>query len=136
MTTTTRFNLLLPNGTEQVVSEDVEQTVLSLIRAFGAEKNWPDAMVIQGDGEDSGWLHLFSHGDFGWLVVCCGDNDAFEYFLIEGDSTEEIEVKKAGLIDKYKRKQFVRFELAEKAIIEFVRSGNCLASLCWEELGI
>lgn len=134
MSTTKHLNLLLPDGTERFVSKDVEETVLSLVQEFRGE-DWPDAMVIQGNDEDSGWLHLFLNGEYGWLVVCCGDDDNFEYFLVEGDSIDEIEVKKAGLKDKYKRKQFVRFELAEKAIIEFLRSGNRLVDLCWEEIG-
>ena len=108
--------------------------MFSLIQKFGAG-NWPDLMVIRGEGVDAGWLQLFVSEKYGWLVVCCGDNDTVEHFLVEGDSKEDVEVKIAGLIDKYKRRQFVRYELAVKGIVEFLRSGNRLVSVNWEEIG-
>jgi hypothetical protein len=129
-----RFELLLPDGSEQILSGDAEKTVFSLIQKFGAE-NWPDLMVIRGEDDDAGWLQLFANEKYGWLVVCCGDDDTLEHFLVEGDSKEDVEVKIASLIDKYKRRQFVRYELAVTAIVEFLRSGNRLVSMNWEEIG-
>ena len=91
-----RFTLLLPDGTEQLLSGDAEKRVFALIHKLGTE-SWPDAMVIQGEAEDAGWLYVFVNGRYGWLVVCCGDADALEHFLVEGDSKEEVEVTVAGL---------------------------------------
>jgi len=124
----------MPTGEEREFQSDCREEILSLIDYLG-DVDWQDAMVIKGREQDAGWIHLFHLRNLGWLVVCCGDSDAIEYYVSSGESSERISVHKAGQTEEFGRNQFVSRELSLIAVAEFLHTRERDESLDWQAIG-
>src|SRR5262249_47380790 len=85
------------------------------------ETTWKDAMMIQDESPDNGWLYVFHAIDYGWLLSCNGKSDIVEYFLKWRDQPlgQKVEITKAGMREEFREGHFVSWEDARSAFCHY-----------------
>jgi hypothetical protein len=112
--------VVLPNGEEREVLLDHVDGFLDSIESAPADF-WSDSIVVQTENQDDGWLYVYRDADLGWLLTCLGKSDTVEHFLVRAENSlgELVRSVKAGVLDEYRRGQFVTFEVARPAMKYF-----------------
>lgn len=124
--------VVLPNGEERELSADQADRLLDDIESAPSDY-WSDSIVVQRENQCDGWLYIYRDMDLGWLLTCLGKSDNVEHFLVHARSSleESVRIIKSGVLDEYRRGQFVPFAIARPAIKYFFQHSERNPSLRW-----